>query len=203
MTMNTKPWRKPLGRARTPQEIADDIEVTVEGGARVAHIRTPGGRIVKMDAADFERLLDDGWSPALRLACPGGAAVYVVARKLKARLNKAGGPPKAGGPTLKAKPSDAIVARLVTGAADDEAVRYLNGRYDLRRRSLVVEKSPPMAARVAARSKVGREAMDAGPTAKSAEKEGDRNTPAPAATVSGFVTTIPQCQYDDYGFPVE
>ena len=122
--------RMPRGRARTPQEVADDIEGLREpDGTSVLRIKTPSGKPVLIDALDYLRLLDDGWSPALRLACPGGSAIYVVTRKLTAR-----GLPRATG--KRPKGSDAIVARLVTGAASDEVVGYLNGRYDLRRRSL-------------------------------------------------------------------
>lgn len=125
----------PLGRRRTPQEIAADTKLVDEGGHRVAYVRAPTGHTIRIDADDLARLVADGWSPALRLACPSGLSAYVVTRKL------------GGG-----RCHDAIVGRLVMGARDDETVRYLNSRDDVRRASLAVVKSPSMAARAAARA---------------------------------------------------
>ena len=126
---------KPSARPRTPEEIAGDIKVVDEEGHRVAHVKTPSGRTVLIDAEDLTRLTVAGWSPALRLACPGGTATYVVTRKLGSRPSH-----------------DAIVARLVTGATEEECVRYLNGRFDLRRGSLGVVRSPARVATVAAKA---------------------------------------------------
>ena len=137
----SSPLARPARRARTPQQIANDIEAgTDEHGTPVVRVKTASGRAVFLDAEDFQRLLNDGWTSALSLASPGRTSVFVMTRKRRSASR------------ADAKGCDAIVARLVTGAGPDEAVRYLNGRYDLRKRSLAVVKSPQGAAMRASRA---------------------------------------------------